>query len=293
MTGISRIIHTVVSSLNIETAFISLSERWSWFNKFIPLSRQYSAGTIKKVFRNEVDFELDISDYMQWHIWAALKDNSWKLMLEKSKNDQKIVFDIGANVGAFCLKVGRAFSVEKSDSKVFAFEPNPEVYNNLKRNYDRNLNLKNNVILEQIGLSNKPDTLKFSWDKSNSGGGTFVPRENTIAENLIEVPVVSLDYYVELNKIERIDFIKLDVEGYEPIVLEGARKVLENFKPELYVEVSPKWWENAGYSVSEVLGWIEQLQYKFVVYSFGKPKIISLKELSSIESQFDVHIIPS
>ena len=66
----TKIIHEIVIFLFLEGFFIRLSQKKYFFIKLIPLHRSYKKGTIKKVKRDNTIFSLDISDYMQWHIWA-------------------------------------------------------------------------------------------------------------------------------------------------------------------------------------------------------------------------------
>ena len=54
------------------------------------------------------------------------------------------------------------------------------------------------------------------------------------------VPIMKLDDFITENKITKLDFLKMDIEGYEPSVIEGAKQTLKTFKPHLYIEIHPK-----------------------------------------------------
>ena len=264
MKTTAKAIHYLIRIFNLESFIISLFIRTNneIIKKLIPLHNSYKHPSIKKVRRDSALFELDISDYMQWYIWAGLKDLSWKFAAISCKSNCTIL-DIGANVGAFCLKLG-AHSVKNNfNSTVIAFEPNPYVFKKLSYNLSCNEKLKNTVQIEPLGISSKKEQLKFQWNKKNTGGGKFIVGKKALSKNTELVDVVKVDDYVKEKNISNISFIKIDVEGFEPFVLQGAMQTIKKFKPNIFIEVSPKWWNKNGFTVKEVLKYFEELNYIF------------------------------
>ena len=66
----------------------------------------------------------------------------------------------------------------------------------------------------------------------------------------------------EENKINHVDIIKIDVEGYEPIVLDGCINTIKKFKPVLYIEITPLWFKDIGRSFLDILNLLKSLGYK-------------------------------
>jgi len=131
-----------------------------------------------------------------------------------------IVFDIGAYVGDTALWFSKAVGPQ---GKVYAFEPEPSNFAKLKANLERN-NVTN-VIPLQLALSENEGEMRVS-----SGAGSSVITQAGTGKS---VKVTTIDNFVEANKLPRVDFIKMDVEGHELKVLTGAKETIKTFKPSL------------------------------------------------------------
>jgi len=128
------------------------------------------------------------------------------------------VFDIGANIGYYTLL---ARSLVGSEGRVFAFEPHPEAYEKLKENIK--LNGYTNVIPLNKAVSNKSGRTKF-YLHSDSGRSSLLHPEDE--NKWIEVETIVLDEFIEREGVTP-DIIKMDIEGAEPLALEGMRKLLK------------------------------------------------------------------
>lgn len=138
--------------------------------------------------------------------------------------------DIVIDGGAFLGETSFWF-ISRGASKVYAFEPDEMSFQVLSQNVARN-KLENSVITIKKCLADENGLLQMKMNGSGSsssiiGGGT-------------EVEGVTLDSFVERNKLKRIDFIKLDVEGAEINVLKGATETIKKFKPKMAVSVYHK-----------------------------------------------------
>lgn len=132
-----------------------------------------------------------------------------------------IVIDAGAWIGDFS-----AYASVKG-AKVYAFEPFPETIEYLKNTQILNSNIK----IIKKGLSNKNGQTFMSINRSNPGGN-YLSEENEHSE---KVEITSLDEFVKEHNINRINFIKADIEGHERFILMGAQSVLKNFAPKLAI----------------------------------------------------------
>ena len=138
--------------------------------------------------------------------------------------DKYIIFDIGANIGKYtqilCDRFGKL-------AEIHTFEPSVETFSALKDNIGE----KHNVVLNNIGLSDKVCTLPLFSDSKTSGLTSVYDRRldhfNIQIQPIGEASFDTLDRYCEHANIQHIHFMKMDVEGHEISVLKGAKKMLE------------------------------------------------------------------
>lgn len=128
------------------------------------------------------------------------------------------IADIGANIGLSAIALARALP----KSTIVAFEPSPETFVHLQENLK--LNGISNVTPVNSAAGAKRGELRFFYASSFSAGAHVDSGGN------ITVPVTRIDTYCEANKL-RLDFVKMDVEGYEPWVIAGLRNQLERRIP--------------------------------------------------------------
>jgi FkbM family methyltransferase len=143
-----------------------------------------------------------------------------------------VCLDIGANIGFFSVFLGR----HCPRGRVIAFEPSRANVAHLRRNLA--LNALSNVEVEPIGVYDRTGVLELHYTSKHPGGSFFA--ESAIdAGELESIEVTSIDEWAERVGLERLDLVKLDVEGSELRVLRGAEKTLRRFKPALFVECNP------------------------------------------------------
>jgi FkbM family methyltransferase len=129
----------------------------------------------------------------------------------------RTVVDVGANVGMYTLLAARA----NPDARVVSFEPTPGVRARLLENI--RLNGFSNVVVEPIALGASSGTAVL-----HARGGDAADNEgmNFVTPGLGDLPLRTLDEYAREHAVDTIDLMKLDVEGSERDVLEGARGLL-------------------------------------------------------------------
>lgn len=163
--------------------------------------------------------------------------NEEELLFKGLDLNGKVVMDVGAHIGVYTF----FFSKAVDDGKLLAFEPNPLNYDFLCRNIKRNC--LGNVKAMNVGLADKEDSLQFVSDRYNTAKGTFKGDKQTLLKQkqspVIErvVPVLTIDAVVRSEGIKRLDFVKIDTEGYEPFVIDGMPETLREFSPQVYFEV--------------------------------------------------------
>lgn len=140
-----------------------------------------------------------------------------------------VVIDCGAHVGTFT-----DMALKRGASKVLAIEPDPIHAECLRRNFADDVRDGRVVIVEKA-LWSEPGTMTLELATKNSGMNSLV-RE--VGQDTIEVQVTTLDELSSDLGLDRVDYIKLDIEGAEKPALLGARGVITRFKPRLMIESS-------------------------------------------------------
>ena len=160
-------------------------------------------------------YPLEIEVFITFYIFG-LKQYNIKNIFEV-KNDA-VVFDIGAFKGDTAYFFSKKCS---NKARIYAFEPDENNYKvllKIKEKYKLN-----NVITKNILLSNAEKEIDFI---------SMIENTPTIKKNAI-----TIDKFVEENNIEKIDYIKMDVEGAERNILEGSIKTIKKFKPFLAIAI--------------------------------------------------------
>jgi len=141
-----------------------------------------------------------------------------------------IVLDCGANVGVFTRK-----ALEAGARKVIAIEPAPENLECLRRNFAGEI-ATGMVMIVPKGVWNKDDVMTLHVDPANSAADSFIiNRKGSVG--IIKVPLTTIDRLVDDLALERVDFIKMDIEGAEPNALTGALQTIKRWKPRISVSV--------------------------------------------------------
>jgi len=179
------------------------------------------------------------------------------------------VVDVGANIGYYSLLASRLVG---DSGKVLSFEPNSEncrlILLSLRKNNC------SNVHLHPIGLSNSLGVAYFS-PHIGSNGGFFPSDDQTLMNpNCIVIPTIRLDDAIGGSKI---DFLKMDTEGAEGLVVAGARRTIERDRPivtsEFSMEMLPR---VSGIDCMEFLDFFRSLRYSMYVISqtTGEPQFV-------------------
>lgn len=136
-----------------------------------------------------------------------------------------LFFDIGANSGQSVSKIKESFP----DSSIWSFEPVKNTYDALVEN-TQNQNIK----CFQIGFGAQNSEVEIYFDKNTRTSTTASILEssnrNDISVEIETIKIVTLDSFCAKNEIEKIDYVKIDTEGYDLEVLKGADRLLKEGK---------------------------------------------------------------
>jgi FkbM family methyltransferase len=189
-----------------------------------------------------------------WHGWAGYEPESVVPWLELASTAD-VVLDIGAHIGIFALIAAHA----RPGIRVVAFEPMPRAFAALEGNARRNPGC--DITCVQAAVGDLTGQVRLYTDPSREYDmmATVVRSDLPVASSghdasgdvrELLVDQVRLDRWLESTDIERVDLIKIDVEGAEGAVLRGMGDVLERDRPDLIVEVLS---DDAGAEVSRAL----------------------------------------
>jgi len=299
MNPISQFIHRVIIKAQAEEFFVRLRKKASVIRKFIPVgfrskfpslgrfipnAAAYPTGDSYFLTRDNTHFNIDRSDYVQWRLFYGVRDNA---LLAAKKNLQSggIVLDIGANFGAFSIRLANYISEQKlSDVHIHAFEPNPVVAKNYKNNLSLNPNLKDVIQFYPIGLGSETGDRLLSYKISNTGAGR-VTRE--AATDHIRIKIERLDDFIDKLNPPKIAFIKLIVEGFEPEVFKGGWKTISTYKPPIFFEVTESWWKENNSTIEDVLNKLRALGYHFMIEHYNEMRPYEPSKYSS-RTQFNL-----
>ncbi|MBF0449621.1 MAG: FkbM family methyltransferase [Candidatus Magnetomorum sp.] len=188
------------------------------------------------------------------------------------KDSQPTLLDIGANIGGYSYYL--APLIAKFNGQCIAFEPRLNIYQRLKKNV-----ICNNFTAERLALSNVNGFFNLYLPTSH-GCSSFIYRPEFEGLTTEEVPVSKLDDYVKNNGIKAIGFIKIDVEGHEIEVIEGAVHTIQEFHPILLCESEDRYIRHSGKSTQMFIDIMIKLNYQVYVISKKKLKILPIEEIT-------------
>lgn len=160
----------------------------------------------------------------------------------------RVIYDIGAHIGYHTLNFAHRLNQK---GRVFSFEPHPLHLERIEANLSHNADLLDFVTLMPVALCNSTGDLEFYCTESVEEGGssasfiegasTSRPRSNYTEYQAIVVEAARLDDLIAAGKCLPPDLMKIDVEGAESLVIEGALATIGMYKPLVLIEVhSPR-----------------------------------------------------
>jgi FkbM family methyltransferase len=167
--------------------------------------------------------------------------------LEKFLVSGGVLMDIGGNTGIYTVKAAQYFR-QHGGGLVVTYEPLPEMLAELKRNLQ--INQFDNVRLRSICLGEQPGAADFWINFNRPASSSLVGRDPSATH--VSTLVFRLDDVFPLEKLERLDYVKIDVEGAEAQVLAGARATLKKYRPIVQMEIGI---ENAALGLPDYTEW--------------------------------------
>ena len=226
-------------------------------------------GKQKRIIsRDYIKYEIDLNEAIDLGIFLGIKNENKLYNIKKylNYNGKHILVDIGSNVGSVTLPLAKLFYL----STIISIEPTKFAFSKLKKNLKLNPSFKHRVKLLNIFISDEKKNVNFvhsSWklevkDKRHKVHFGTLKKTSNKTQSLSQV----------LNKVgKKIDFIKIDVDGYEINVLKSGKKLINKYKPLIYFEFAPYLYKEFGYSPKILIDFIKkELNYTFLNENFNE-----------------------
>ena len=167
---------------------------------------------------------------------AGIYESDTRLLVESSLGPGMTMLDLGAHVGFFSLIASRCVG---SSGKVYAFEPQPEVYDVLVRNIKAN-GLGSTITPIRKAVSNGIGAAVLLLATEGSGGASLYRIPGTNPSETVVVETTTLDAFLAAEGWPRVHLIKMDIEGAEKAALEGMKQLaIRNLAFKLIIEFAP------------------------------------------------------
>jgi FkbM family methyltransferase len=174
----------------------------------------------------------------------------------------EVFIDVGANAGYFTLLAAQKVGPR---GKVLSVEADPSMASELRRNVEKNR--FSNVIVGETACADHIGTVALYFSNTSNSGRASLSQVNAGTADSVSVPCTPLDVLVEQHHLERVDLVKIDVEGAELKVLYGMESTIRKFKPALILELEPSLLEAFSTTMRDVSGFLQRFGYRMVSLS--------------------------
>jgi FkbM family methyltransferase len=197
---------------------------------------------------------LDTDEPQQRQVyWTGIYDRVAVETLTRYLPDGGVLVDVGAGVGSICLFALKACINSGKNVTVHAFEPMGLNYDRLVRNTSLN-DLAGQVSCHKVALGAERGALNLCF-RGGAGAAAVVqthPEISLLAGQRMErASVETLNEWVTDHELSRLDVLKVDIEGAEPLMFRGAIRTIERFLPVILAEFNHWWAQHHGFSIAE------------------------------------------
>lgn len=247
----------------INKHFLNISFIYSFYKSLkIVLEPSSSYGALT--------FYTNLADYYEMHF------------LLKTLKNQDVFIDIGSNIGIYSLLA----STKITSGRIFAFEPNPSIFNKLKTNLQLN-NVTNCMPIERI-VSNTNEKKMFMINSISELSKIVI--NNKANKSIIKISSVKLDDFVVENNIQNIKLLKIDVEGAEGLVFEGAKNILKShLVSNILFELNPVANE---FGISSTIIFNQLTNFGYNIYYFNSVgRLVKVNKYSDLPSKDTINLL--
>lgn len=190
--------------------------------------------------------------------------------LKQIINIDHCVLDVGANIGHYTVSLGRFIRDRMGTGRIFSFEPYAGNHRRLLENIERN-DLQPICQAFQVGLSDRTERseliLREDFLSGSATGNAAIAINETFDRGFASAPIelTTLDTFLQkYGAKEKIDIIKMDIEGHEGFCLQGARETIGENRPTLLMEVNKPYYSARNSSIEEEV--LPRIPPKYRIY---------------------------
>ncbi len=204
-------------------------------------------------------------------------DNEISLLRKYIKKGDTVI-DIGANIGYYAAILSNCVG---ENGQVHCFEPDVSNFTHL----EKATKAYKNIIINNKAVGPKTEKLKIYTSKElNVDHRTYEPEDY---DKVIEIDAVSIDNYfsgTELVEVQKIDFIKMDIQGFEMQAIQGMTKTLANNQNiKLISEFWPYGLKKAGSSVTDYFNFLQSLHFNCYLLEKESLSLLTLEKVKALE----------
>jgi len=238
-----------------------------------------SRSMTRRGFSIETDFGADDVGHMLY-CYGCL--DYWdEMAIRRLVKHRAVCFDIGAHIGYYSLLFSSAVGPE---GQVFSYEPVPQTFSFLSRNVAKNL--ARNVAIHQLAVGDSEGIVRIAcggelplgWSRIRESGG-------------VEVRCTTIDAEVSRLELTRVDFVKVDVEGYESHVFDGAKNTFARLRPTVMFEVNASALREQDAVPSRIFDILASHGYEF--FATQKRKLQRIRQFPEEPSFYNVFALPA
>jgi FkbM family methyltransferase len=257
--------------------------------EFLDINKKYYSFTKRGVNNfdlEDIHFEIVLdpkNGCVDYDIYArgSFEAGILKLIRKELKNTDTFL-DIGANIGQHSL-----YASHFCDN-VISFEPIKKIFFQFVESIS--INDIYNIRVYNFGLGNQNGKFLIHSSDANIGASSLVTKSSN--RNISqEVKIKKLDNIVSDLQIHKVDFMKIDVEGYEWEVLQGAEKLISIHKPKILIEFTPVIYKEKDNSIGEkIYDFLKSKNYIIIDVDNDGSKYKEVKNFEDIKDVFQTNL---
>lgn len=254
---------------------------------YFPLfAKSAPTQSIEKV-RFGIKLSLNLQEYLQsWiYVFGAYELPTVKFIRSYLRPGDTAI-DVGGQIGYLSLVM--ATSADRAVS-VLSFEPEHDNIRRFRTNVSLN-QLRNIELIEQAAASSVGTLKLYLSADSNAGTHSTIRDNENVSDKFIEIPCTTIDHEVLNRSLERVDLIKIDVEGGEIDVIKGALNTLSTLRPVVITELGDALQKARGLSTDEFKSFLSDLGYE--CYRINDNGTLALSPLGEYHLMDNVVFVP-
>ncbi|MGP8216991.1 MAG: FkbM family methyltransferase [Bacteroidia bacterium] len=229
------------------------------------------------ISQNGINYEVDLSEGIDLSLFlfgSFQKHVTHNKLLSLPKD--AVIIDIGANFGVMSLQ----FAQIAPEGKVYSFEPTHYAIAKLKRNLELNPSLASrieviNSFLSATSTANANIKAYSSWKVNDEKAPDMHPEHLGAAKSTEGVGAMTLDDFCKSRQLQRLDFIKIDTDGHEYEILQGARETISKYRPQIIFEIGIYVMTEKGIDFTFYSNYFKELNYN--MFDSGTTALITLE----------------